>query len=187
MIRTFESYCRLREAGNDTTAYVPTQASSAQMNVPAATPPDGNLSWQLRMFRGWYDTHRGRWAEVEQAARREPRIYQFLSQAAKQLTAQRQPVQPDEDGGFDTEAGTVQGHVADRLEDMVRAVIPGHGHAGDWRLPSVQAVPVSRVPSPAAQAPSPTDSNPLLTQLWHRHHALERRVDDLAQRVSSVG
>lgn len=89
--------------GTNDTSNEPTQIHNVKWD-------DNNVPAPYRMFRRWYNSHRGSWSEVEQAAQRNPQVKALLD-SAKQFN------------GY-----TGQGKLGDQLEAAVKQVLPKHGH-----------------------------------------------------------
>lgn len=65
----------------------------------------------LSTFKKWYDGHRGRWSDVEQAAQSNPQIRQKISQISSQ-----------------SYSPNLMGKLGNDLEQMVKTVFPNHSY-----------------------------------------------------------
>lgn len=192
----FKEWMLKKEASMDTTGmYTPVSgpapvSNSSQMGFtvnqqpqqPAANP---NIPWQMSFFQRWYDFHRGSWNDVVKAAKSDPNVRAFMGQMAKSLVQDgpfnpQQPKQPGtyfDDDEFDTEKPTKMGQLADQLENMVRKIIPTHGHRqrDPSNYPPQGARPAMNQGGPSsAMGRSPQGLTPMHSQLQD----MQSRVQD---------
>ncbi len=201
----FKEWLLKRESGSmDATSaystYSPTNTSSQnsfQINTPKA-----NVPWQMNSFKNWYDSNRGSWNDVAQAAQTDPQVKSFMANLARQLMTGPYQTGPetDEDGNFDAEAPTKMGTLADQLENMVKRVNPQHGRSrGHHTLPSSGVNVSQRRTPPTTQRPSKgpsvnsqawsqlqdIQSGQEQTQLMDVVRTLMLRIDDIERRLAS--
>lgn len=216
----FRNWMLVKEEGSmhTTGMYTPQGGSMAgspsqqgfQMNTPQSAPqstsqPASNIPWQMNNFKNWYNGNRGSWNDVVKAAQTNPQVRTFMTQLSKELVTGPFQAGPamDDDGGFDTETSTKLGTLADRLEAMVKQVIPQHGDnqydpISPMQRRQAQGVPSSsRGPNAKTRSDSPSlsqlkdmqsrvQSDPDKTQLISVVRTLMLRIDDIERRLQTI-
>jgi hypothetical protein len=203
MAQSFQEWVKIREMDNDATrSYdlnVP-KSSDYNFSVDQSPARDENLPWQMNQFRQWYNFNRGSWADVEQAARKNPQLMKFLKQAAHQLkNTPSAAIDPYNDAEFNIDNPTPMSSIADQLEKLVQQVFPNHAKNRGWDIPSSYYKPYTqgntRTQPVTGQERPPTGPNPndgttevmgVIKHLWNRQDDLEKKVDNLSQRIMSV-